>query len=524
MVYPGNSSQKGRPGKSNRTGRLKRRRISRYIYNWLTLSGLLIVSISLFLILIVFLLEFFSGLSSSYLGIVYLILLTGIFLGMFMVPVGMLIEKRAQTRGATSIIFSRWTIDFSKKAHRNIVITFILSSILIALCGGVGTYKAYHLTEKTDFCGSLCHVVMKPEWTTYQNSAHARVKCVECHIGPGAGWYIRSKASGIRQVLAVMKNSFPRPIPTPITNLRPAQDTCEECHWPGRFIGYRETIKNYYLADEKNTPHNLRLLMNIGGQRGASLGGGIHYHMLMAGRIEYIARDDNRQEIPFVRITRKDGSKEEFNNNELPLTKEEKSQFQTRVLDCMDCHNRPAHQFNTPGDTVNTAMASGEISTALPFIKREAVRSLDGEYASTDEAITAIASQLREFYKKNYPAIFSREEVMLSRAIDKVQNIYRNNIFPEMKVSWHNYPNNLGHREWPGCFRCHNDSMVSENGNKLFRDCNTCHLILTQDANQPVTEVDFNKGLSFTHPADGETFDEFVNCNECHSLGSEIYE
>ena len=522
MVYPGNSSQQGRT-KNNKESRLKRKRISRYLYNWLSLSGLLLITVSLFVILIVVMLEIFSGLTSSYLGIVYLFLLTSIFLGMVMVPIGMLIERRTQARGATSIIFSRWTIDFTKKAHRNTVITFILSSILIALCGGVGTYKAYHLTEQTDFCGNLCHVVMNPEWTTYQNSAHARVNCVECHIGPGAGWYIRSKASGIRQVLAVMNNTFPRPLPTPITNLRPAQDTCEQCHWPGRFIGNRETIKNYYLADEKNTPHKLRLLMKIGGKKGASLGGGIHYHMLLAGRIEYITRDSNRQEIPFVRITRKDGSQEEFSNSDAPLTEEEKAQFQTRVLDCMDCHNRPAHQFRTPSDTVNEAIASGAISRDLPFIKREGVKALDREYPDTEEAITAIANGLRQFYQKNYPGIFNHKNKQITRAITKIQNIYRNNIFPEMKASWQNYPNNLGHREWPGCFRCHNDSMVSANGNKLFRDCNSCHLILTQGSDKAVTEVDFNKGVPFVHPADGETLEDFVTCDECHSLGSEIY-
>lgn len=516
MGYLGNYLRLNK-NRNHPPGRPNRKKISRYLYNWLSMSGILLIIVSLLVFLTIFLIETISGITSSYLGIIYLFLHTAIFLGLIMAPVGMLIERRAQLRGATTMIFTRWTIDFAKQTHRRIVLTFILSCLLIAISGGLGTYKIYHLTEKTEFCGMLCHTAMHPEWTTHQNSPHARVKCVDCHISSGEGWYVRSKASGVSQVLAVMNNSFPRPIPTPITKLRPTQQTCEKCHWPNRFIGNKETVRNYYLTDENNTNSNLRLLMKIGGQESSITGGGIHYHMMLTGRIEYIARDDKRQDIPFVRVTRKDGSREEFNDAKSPLSEEERASLATRALDCMDCHNRPAHPFRPPIDTVNAAMASGLISTELPYIKREALRALNGEYMDTDEAITNIANQLRRFYQKNYPKIFDQDSHRLSLAIAEIQNIYRLNIFPEMKVSWNNYPNNLGHREWPGCFRCHNDNMVSENGNKLFRNCYSCHLILAQSADR-TTKIDFSKGLPFIHPDDGITFEKYVACNKCHGL------
>ncbi len=94
---------------------------------------------------------------------------------------------------------------------------------------------------------------MEPEHTAYQNSPHARVKCVDCHVGSGAGWYVRSKLSGAYQVYAVLANVYPRPIPTPIKNLRPARETCEQCHWPSHFSGQKEVINTYFKSDEQNT-------------------------------------------------------------------------------------------------------------------------------------------------------------------------------------------------------------------------------------------------------------------------------
>ena len=268
----------------------------------------------------------------------------------------------------------RITLDFAKRSHLYAIASISRSGLLVFVLLGFGSYKTYRATESASFCGELCHDVMHPEWTTYQTSSHARVACVECHIGEGADWFVKSKIDGLRQVWAVTVNSFSRPIPTPIHNLPPARETCEECHWPQKFIGYKEMVRAYTLSDEENTSHRLRMLLKIGGeQTGVMKGSGIHYHMLIASKVEYIATDERRQDIPWVRVTRADGSVSEFNNVDYPLSETDKATAEVRTMDCMDCHNRPAHQFRSPMSSVNMALEQGAIPRSLPYIKVEAV-------------------------------------------------------------------------------------------------------------------------------------------------------
>ncbi len=366
---------------------------------------------------------------------------------------------------------------------------------------------------------------MKPEATAYQYSPHARVKCVECHIGPGAGWFVRSKLSGVKQVFAVIANTYPQPIPTPIRDLRPARETCEECHWPSKFIGYREIVRTYYLSDEENTPYRVRMLMKIGGEKSKlAAGSGIHYHMLLATRVEYIARDEKRQDIAWVRISRADGSVTEFDNLDEPLSEEEKAAAEVRVMDCMDCHNRPSHQFPAPMKAVNDSIDQGLISADLPYIKLEATRALDQEYASTEEAMAGVANHLRNYYRVEYPEVVEQRAEELQHTIEEVQRIYRRSNFPEMKANWAAYPDNIGHRDWPGCFRCHNEDMESEEGFTIFTSCNKCHLILAQGKEIAEVEVNFEEGLAFQHPDDDEPIEEFTECTDCHTGGSFVYD
>ncbi len=278
---------------------------------------------------------------------------------------------------------------------------------------------------------------MNPEWTTYHNSSHARVRCVECHIGEGADWFVRAKLSGLRQIYAVLVNDFPKPIPTPIKNLRPARETCEKCHWPKKFIGYKEKIITYFLSDEENSKHNIRMLIKIGGEEETSImkGSGIHYHMLSSD-VQYIAKDYERQEIAYVRISRPDKSVTEFRSSEIDLSEEEENTLETRVMDCLDCHNRPSHNFRVPMDEVNDSMKRGLISTDIPQIKLQAVMVLDTEYNSTKEAITGIGNTLRNFYEKNYPDYINDNPKKWQTAINEIQSIYERSIFPEMQASW----------------------------------------------------------------------------------------
>jgi len=222
------------------------------------------------------------------------------------------------------------------------------------LVSAIGSYQSYHYTESVQFCGQACHGVMKPEFVTYSHSPHARVACAECHIGKGATWYVRSKLSGSYQVYATAAKKDPKQIPTPVKNLRPAQETCEECHWPQKFVGNVEHTYNYFLGDETNTPFTVRLLMKVGGAD-SSHGpvGGIHWHMNVANKIEYVASDETRQKIPWVRMTDSQGVVTEFR---LPRFTNSVDEASIRSMDCMDCHNRPAHRYETPNSAVNLAI------------------------------------------------------------------------------------------------------------------------------------------------------------------------
>jgi len=498
---------------------------SGYFRNWISISGIGLMLVSLFGGGLVTAQELLSGQALPYGGILYVFCTTGIVAGFLLIPLGALIERGRRRHGRRSRPLSEFRFDLGNREHRIRALALLGGAVLVLTLVPVGAYQSYEETESVEFCGQLCHEVMNPEWVRYQDSPHARVKCVECHIGPGAGWFVRSKLSGLRQVWAVATDSFPHPIPTPIHDLRPARETCEECHWRRQFIGYKEIDRSYYLSDEDNPVHHLRMLLKVGGEKTSILhGSGIHYHMLIAVKVEYIATDDRRQDIAWVRVERADGTITEFDRIDDPLTDEEKATLETRTMDCMDCHNRPSHQFPVPTERVNEALAEGSISLELPSIKPQAVFALDGGYATTEEAMNGIASSMRDFYESEYPEVSVANAQALMSSIEKLQSIYRETIFPEMKADWSAHPDNIGHRDSPGCFRCHNDQMESADGDEITTSCYACHLILAQGDSISQFDVNLEEGLPFIHPEDFDTIEEYTECHECHTGGAALYE
>src|SRR5208282_185901 len=193
-------------------------------------------------------------------------------------------ERRKRQRENLSV--PRIQIDLSRPRDRRILTAFVIGSLLFIMLSAVGSYNAFHVTESVQFCGETCHTVMKPELTTHDHGPHARVACVECHVGPGVNWFVRSKLSGSYQVYAVAFNKYPRPILTPIKNLRPARETCEQCHWPQEFSGNLDRTFNYFQDDASNSPYSIRLSIKIGGadpSRGPV--GGIHWHMVVGNEV-----------------------------------------------------------------------------------------------------------------------------------------------------------------------------------------------------------------------------------------------
>ncbi len=469
------------------------------------MTGLVVALGSLFAFILLFILDSFARFTNPYVGVLtYLVAPAFLLLGLLLVLVGVLIQRRRRVRALPAL--PALTIDLSRPRDRRILGFFLAGSTVFLLLTAMGSYYTYHFTESVEFCGRLCHTVMKPEYTTYQHSPHARVACTACHIGPGATWFVRSKLSGAYQVYATIAGTYPRPILTPVRNLRPAQETCEQCHWPKEFVGNVDRTFVHYLSDETNTLYALRLLLKVGGAnptRGPV--GGIHWHMSVANVIDYIATDERRQQIPWVRLTDPQGVVKEFR---APGFTNNPGQYPMRRMDCIDCHNRPSHTFVPPNDAVDVALRLGRIDPALSFIKSNAASVLVQPYPGDAAALRQIAANLAARYP-NQPRI--------QPAIAAVQEIYTNNFFPVMKASWKVYPNNIGHKDWPGCTRCHDDKHQTADGKQRIRfsDCHACHLILAQGSGPKLNQLNA-QGWPFEHPV-GDYGD--MACSDCHNGG-----
>src|SRR5450755_1315949 len=364
-----------------------------------------------------------------------------------------------------------------------------LTFVNVALMG-TASYKAVEHMDSVQFCGQTCHSVMAPEYTAYLNSPHSRVACVDCHIGSGAPWFVRAKISGVRQLFAVNLKTYSRPIPSPVRNLRPARDTCERCHWPEKFTGDKFLVKTKYSDDETNTPATSVLLMKIGG-RTAQGHVGIHgRHLDVGSRIEYVSTDGRRQVIPRVTYVDDSGKKVEYISDEIKTTPQQLAAAEHRTMDCMDCHNRPAHAFQMPERAVDEAMNSGAIDKDLPFIKKQSVSVLRVGYPSRDTASEKIPQALVDFYKTKFPQTYQAHRAAVETAAQQVKAIYLRNIYPEMKIVWGSYPNNLGHDDFLGCFRCHDGKHKSSDGRVINDDCSACHQVLAMEEKDPKVLAD----------------------------------
>jgi hypothetical protein len=351
------------------------------------------------------------------------------------------------------------------------------------------TYRGVHYMDSVQFCGLTCHSVMQPEYTAYLNSPHARVACVECHIGPGAPWFVRSKLSGAWQVVSVNFNLYQRPIPTPIENLRPSRETCEQCHWPLKFHGDKLQVKARFAEDETNSESKTVLLMHTGGLDPVTRRpqGNHGVHLDPETLMEYVATDLKRQDIPYVRYRTKTGEVFEFVSDAAGQPLEALRRLPRRTMDCMDCHNRPTHTFENPAHALDRALATGLIDPALPYVKKKGLELLRVEFSSHAEAAAQIPARLREFYRQEHPGVLNAPgEPAVAQAAGTLVDIYTRNVFPQMKIFWGTYANNLGHDPAPGCFRCHDGGHSTPDGARSIpNDCNTCHTMLAFEESEP---------------------------------------
>jgi len=448
--------------------------------------------------------------NNPYMGILAWIVAPAILIcGIALFILGIVLERRRRRRQSPDEITRYPRLDLNDRRTRVLTVAAVVGIILFVMMTVAGSYQAYHYTDSDAFCGTLCHQVMHPEYTAYKQSPHARVGCVGCHVGAGATWYVKSKLSGAYQVYAAATNKFPRPIPSPVENLRPAQETCEQCHWPQKFWGAQLKTFDHFAYDEQNTPREVRVLIKVGGgDPAAGPSSGIHWHMNILNEVTYAAADRQRQDIPWVQIRdRRTGRVTVYKSEGTKLTDAQLAAAPKRRMDCVDCHNRPTHIYLSPDRAVDQALRSGRIDRSLPFIKQQAVAALAKDYPSTEAAQRAIAAELPAWYRENQP---NANRQAVDGAVKALQQIFSTTRFPDMKVDWRTHPDNVGHFTSLGCFRCHDDQHVSADGKRISKECTICHTILPQSSAASTA--------AFEHPIDlGDL--RAVNCADCHTGG-----
>jgi hypothetical protein len=487
--------------------------------NWLTIIGSIIAGMNLILILLLFVISTIFNKANTNLGLFIYIILPGfMILGLILIPAGMIRERKKAGKKDVRESKKLPRIDLNDPSHRNAFIIFTITTIVVLVLSTMGSFEAYHMTESVEFCGTLCHQVMEPEHTAYQNSPHANVSCVECHVGTGASWYVKSKISGLHQVYAVLTNSYPRPIATPLHDLRPARETCERCHWPQKFYARTLWTKKYFLADSLNTEWDIMLQMKTGPEySGLGLREGIHWHINPAVNIEYISENDKRENITYVKYTNKtSGEVTIYRNSDNPVSDSLIAASEARTMDCIDCHNRPSHNYNSPTVYFDKAMLTGSVSKDIPFFKKVVMGVLRETFNTSDTAMLKIEEGITGFYKSDYADYYGKNKSLIDTAIASVQLGYNQNTFPKMKVAYDLYPEHIGHLETNGCFRCHNGSFKAENGRTITKDCNLCHTIVGQGTPDKMEYSNIRETLEFRHPVDIGTAWQEANCAECH--------
>ena len=438
--------------------------------HWVSMMGVSLVTTAGFSWLFVLPIQLRGNTSNPYIGIVVFIFIPIIFiLGLILIALGVFLARRRIVPVEQHLLTGP-----ARQAYiRKLAIFFGVTSAANIIIGTQGTYRAVEHMETAQFCGQTCHV-MKPEFTAHQNSPHARVLCVDCHVSPGATGWVESKKAGTRQLMDVVFHRVHYPIESAMESNRlvPSRGTCEQCHWPQKFDAVKLRVIFHFQDDAANTQTQTVLMMLTGG---GSLGGIHGKHLAPGVEIHYAAADAKRQTIPWVEYrNRNTGEVLTFLAD--GSTAQSVANLPRHEMQCVDCHNRPTHTFELPERAVDRAMGLGRIFPSLPFIKKKAIELLKAKYSTNEEASRTIPATLTGFYQQSYPEISSQRSRDIAEAGAEIAAIYNRNVFPDLKVTWGTYPNNLGHTDFPGCFRCHDGShSTSDQKVTITQDCTTCH-------------------------------------------------
>jgi nitrate/TMAO reductase-like tetraheme cytochrome c subunit len=465
--------------------------------NTLTVLGFVLTTLSGTALVVFLILESAGVINNPYVGLLGFALLPVVFVtGLVVMPAGILLRRRRMRKQgiAPQEVLTYPRFDFNDPHVRRVALLILFLTVVNAIVLATSTAAALSFMDSPKFCGTVCHTVMRPEYTAYQNSPHSRVKCVQCHIGPGASFAVRSKFDGLRQVWKVLLGTYARPIASPVHTLRPARDTCEGCHWPAKHYGDKLRLIGRFSEDEKNTASFTALLLKTGGGsvHADQQHGGIHWwHIYADNRIRYLATDARRQEIAWVELTTHDGKHMEFVRDPAKAPSRETIQKSARLMDCIDCHNRPTHEFKSPAKEMDAVLQGDPSLRELPFYKREVVKAAALDYATHDQGVAGVRTAVASFYASTYPNLVASQGALVTRGAEEAARVYDRTEFPQMKTSSNAHPNNIGHDDSPGCFRCHDGSMTDvKSGQTIPNDCDTCHGILVDGS---PTEPDLSK-------------------------------
>jgi hypothetical protein len=380
--------------------------------------------------------------------------------------------------------------------------TLVFAGVVVFLVAGAG----WEYTNSSQFCGTTCHT-MPPQYISYLHSPHSNVKCVECHIGRATiATQFTRKARDITHVIKFIGADYETPIY--VKSLRPASEVCEKCHSPEKFSDNKVREFRSYDAEANNEEALMYMAFYTGGgTHREGRGKGIHWHI--ENDIEYIATDNPHleQEIPWVRVTYADSGDVDVYTDvdaNLPDDFVEQNADKIKTMDCVTCHNRESHEFPSPNDAINDAMTRKVIDPNIPYFKQNALAVMEREYPNMDEALRAVRG-LKGYYEVNWPEYYTEHQATVDKAVDELEIMYQEMVFPTMDASWASHPDNVGHKDWAGCFRCHDGKHLNEQNESVRIECNLCHSIpqqapgdgslaaLTlQEAFEPESHIDSN--------------------------------
>lgn len=449
-------------------------------------TGVVLTTSAFFTFIVLELFRLSGLMTNAYMGLISYLLFPSLFvIGLILIPVGWWKAKKDSGKTGRELIEAQFGKDNTERGFFGsrifLMIAFFTGANVLFLT--LASMQMMSFMDEAEFCGTACHSVMSPEWTTYQDSPHARVACVECHVGEGVDALVASKLNGTWQMISITFDLLERPIPTPVHQLRPARETCEKCHWPEKQYGGRMQTRVAYRNDSTVTPEYTTLYLRVDGAA-AMQRSGVHWHVSADNEVRYASVGDEREEMIWIKVRQADGSFKRFENTQLTASPEDYEH--ERVFDCVDCHNRATHIYEDPHEAIDKRITERLLDRSLPFIRREGLAALTASYPDSAQAMERIAAHIEGFYRRQYPSLATGRMDAIDSAIATLKGIYNRNIFHNMNIEWNAYPSHIGHRgTTDGCFRCHTNQMKDAEGVSIRSDCGLCHSILANQASDP---------------------------------------